>query len=152
MPERVVDEVPERLLEAQLIAGEAADDRMHHPEPATGLGAATLEPPRDRRWRLNLERRLVEGKPPLVARGEDEEILGEPHQAVGLLRRGVQRRLELLGRPRPPERELELRSEQRERGAELVTRIGDEPALATKPRIESREPCSFGLDGERMFV
>ena len=67
---------------------------------------------------------------------EHEQILGEPDQALHLLRRRADRALELLGRPRAAQRELELRPQQGERRAQLVARVPDEAPLALEAGIE----------------
>ena len=53
--------------------------------------------------------------------------------------RRAQRRLELLARAGPPQRELELRAQERERRPQLVACVGDEASLALEPGLEPLE-------------
>ncbi len=75
----------------------------------------------------------------LVGTREDEQILRKPHEPLHLLAGGVQRGLELLLRPGPPRRELELGPQGRERRPELVARVGDEAPLAREAGVEALE-------------
>ena len=73
----------------------------------------------------------------MVRSRDDEEIFGEAHEPVGLLRGRSHRSFELGVTPRLPERELELRLEEGERRAQLVARVGDETAFAFERVAES---------------
>ena len=86
----------------------------------------------------NVDRLRPQPQLALVRAREDEQVLREPHEAVGLLGCGGERGVQLLGTPRPAERELELGLQQRERRPELVARIRNEAALALEPGLE---PC-----------
>jgi hypothetical protein len=81
--------------------------------------------------------RQVQGEAAAVGAGQEQQVVREPAQPLGLLDRRRRRRLE-LGAARPVARhELELRPEHRERAAQLVARVGDEGAL----------PAAHHLDG-----
>src|SRR5207237_1959283 len=65
---------------------------------------------RPRRQALRSNRQL-----PLIEPRDEEEVLREPDETVGVLRRRLQRLLQLLARARVTEGELELRLPQRQR-------------------------------------
>ena len=139
--ERVVDEVPERLLEAESVAVES------HARRVDDLDRSAF---RRRRARRTAAQRVVEqlvGRdwlpsqrhPTAVELREDEQVVGEAPQAVDLLGCRAQRLLELLGRARATQGELELGLEQRQGRAELVARVGREAPLALEPVLEPVE-------------
>ena len=61
--------------------------------------------------------------------GDDQQVLGQPDQVIGLLGRPPDRFPELLGGARPGPSELQLATEDRQRCSELVARVIDEPAF-----------------------
>ena len=98
-------------------------------------------------------------QPALVGPREHQQVLGQLDQAVALAGRGRHRLAQLLGRAALAERQLELRLEQRQRGAQLVTRAGHEAALAlgrllqplehlVERRAELRELVAGGRHGQ----
>ncbi len=109
-----------------------------HLDRTTFLGGAGGEPARDGVEQLA---RVDLGGPQrrLAGTVEHEEVLGEPDQPVNLFGRRADRPLQLLVRPRPPQRKLELRAKQGERRAQLVTRVCDEAALAQEALFEPLE-------------
>ena len=125
---------------------EAQGLRRVHLDRAIGLAAATSETVGDRveeiahLYPLPAQRELR-----LVGAGEEQKVLGEPREAVGLIRGRADRRRELGLRARAPERELELGLEQRERRAELVTGVRDEAAFALQRDLEPVEHLVQGL-------
>ena len=147
--ERVVDEVAERLLEPQPVAGELEP-------PARRPRAGARPRPRARRTGARPSRAARAPRPLRVSRSspssdarEHEQVVGEQREPVGLLGRGARRGPQLVGATRPPQRQLELGLQQRERRPQLVARLGDEAALALEPGLEpgehlvqrSREPA-----------
>ena len=147
--ERVVDEVPERLLEPEAVAVDAAapvaalvgERASRSPRPAIGTGCAT-----EARSSSASSVSTLERQPPALGAGDQQEVLGELGQAVDLLRstsaspRGAPRASSAV-----PQRELELRAEQRERRSQLVAGIGDEVALALEGVLEPLEHLVQGL-------
>jgi hypothetical protein len=169
--QRVVDEVPERLLEADPVAQDAhagaGRDRLHRP---AGLLRAPLEAAGDGGEQLGSGQRLhPQRQPPAVGAGDQQQVVGEPGEPVDLLRGPADRLAELVLRLRVAQRQLELRAQQRERRTQLVARVGDEVALAAEgglqaaehlvqglaqpldlvPRLRHREPLARGLRGDR---
>ena len=67
---------------------------------------------------------------------EDEEVLGEPNEVVGLLRSAPQRRPHLVRAPFAGEGQVELCLQDRERGPQLVARVVDEPTLGLDRRLD----------------
>jgi hypothetical protein len=74
-----------------------------------------------------------------------EEVVGEESEALGLGRRRANGPLELRLRARPSQSELELATEDGEGASELVTRVGNEGALALDRRLEALEHGVQGL-------
>ena len=70
---------------------------------------------------------------------EDQEVLGEPHQGLDLLRRGSECGLHLLGRARAGEREVEFGLQDGERRPQLVTRPIQEVTFGLHRRLETLE-------------
>ncbi len=142
VPQRVVDEVANGLREPAPIRtqleGSAFDlDRSSLRDEA--------EPLRDLLQQLvGSEPRRLDAQRSSIRPRDDEQILRELHQPIGLLRGRAQRRLELLGRARLPERELELRLQDRERRPQLVARVGDELPLALEAGVEPHEHLVHG--------
>ena len=85
---------------------------------------------------------------PLVGARDQQQILGETDEPLGLLGGRTQRGLELVVRARPPQRDLELGTQERERRPQLVRRVGDESSLVLERGFESREHL-VQRDGER---
>src|SRR5262245_47291881 len=59
-----------------------------------------------------------------VEPGEDQQLLGQPREALDLAETGAQRLVVLLARSRPAQRDLELGAQPGERRAQLVRRVG----------------------------
>ena len=78
-------------------------------------------------------------KPALVGPREHEQILGEPHEPLDLLRRRAKRASSSSCERGRAQRELELGAERRERRPQLVARVGDEAALARESLLEAAE-------------
>ena len=74
-----------------------------------------------------------------VGASEDQEILGEPDEMVGLFCRAPQRRAQLIGAPFAGESQVELRLQDRERGPQLVARVVDETTLGLDRRLDPVE-------------
>ena len=98
-------------------------------------GASTTMSPR-RRLRATLSSSSRTAMPlrrdrqlPLVGAREHEQVLREPDQPVGLLAARGQRGAQLRRRAVARERDVDLRLEDRQRGAQLVAGVGDEAAL-----------------------
>ena len=70
---------------------------------------------------------------------QHEQSFGEPDQPLHLLGRRANRALQLLGRARSPQRQLQLGPQQSERRAQLVARIGDEATLAREALVQPLE-------------
>ncbi len=91
--------------------------------------------------RLNRCEQLVHECPSAVGRrltvpGDQQQILGQLAEAIGLLGGGANRafqRVTVLGRGQC---QLELRLQDRDRGPELVTSVGDERPLANQRLLE----------------
>ena len=135
VPKRVVDEIAQRLLQPQPVAG---DDEARR-RVDLDCPAGDRESSRDRVEQLtDLERLLPQPQLTFVRARQDEQVLREPHETLGLLGCRGERGVKLLGTAGPAERDLELGLQQRERRPELVARIGNEAALALEPGFE---PC-----------
>ena len=138
--QRVVDEVAERLLEAHLVAVEHGAGWSFDLDPRAGLD--TIGSNRSATRPSSSSTSTVvrsQREPALVSPGQHEEVLREPREALRLLGGGAKRTLELLGRPGPAQRELELGLEHGERRPQLVARIGDEAPLALDRSLEPSE-------------
>ncbi|MDQ8044460.1 MAG: hypothetical protein AAGC46_17665 [Solirubrobacteraceae bacterium] len=85
------------------------------------------------------DRHRIELQPAVVGARDDEEIVGEAHEPLGLVGRGTQRAQVVGGCPAGSQREFELRPQDRERRAELVAGIGHERALPGRGLLEPRE-------------
>ena len=140
MLERVVDEVPERLLDPQPIdPRHGRFVRLDHQRAAFELGpraeaVANLLHDVHQVGRLGAQRERA-----LLGAREDEQVVGDPRQPIRLLGRGADGVLELLRRSRTAQRQLELGAKRGERSPQLVARVGDEAALALEPVLEPRE-------------
>ena len=127
MAERVLDEVADRLFDAKFIGVDDQFVGCFDDEFAALLGCPQREPLFD-----GVEEFVDRNEcgsyrqPTLVEAGDDEEVLGELHEPVGLLGRGVNCVAELLDRTPRSACEFELTFEDRERGAKLVARVGHE--------------------------
>jgi hypothetical protein len=144
MPEGVVDEVAECLLEAEPVAGETHAVRRLSLDRAARLLGPRLERLLDGCQEVGCAELVVaERQAAVVGLREHEQILGEPDQPVRLRPRRPKRLLQLGPRSRLPEREIELGLHQRERSAKLVARIGDE---ASFPLDGSFEACQHGVE------
>ena len=77
-----------------------------------------------------------DGKAALIGVGDQQQILGERGQALRFLGCGAERRLEFGPASRTPQRQLELGPQQRERGPELVARVGDETPFVLDRRLQ----------------
>ena len=75
----------------------------------------------------------------VVGPGEQQQILGQPDQPVGLLGGLVDRLDERFTAATRPRRELELRAQDRQRGAQLVPGVGDETALPVQGLLQPGE-------------
>ena len=74
-----------------------------------------------------------------VGASDEEQRLGELREPVDLLGRSLQRRSQLRLVLAVPERELELRAQERERRPQLVAGVRDEGALAEQRGLEPGE-------------
>ena len=107
--ERVVDEVPKRLLEAQPVRLRLGAGWNVDRDPSVLPRRALRESVCGR------ARQLIEGdgldpepERVLVGPGHEEQVVREEGEPIGLLRRGAHRCSELVCGPGAPERELEL--------------------------------------------
>ena len=140
MDERVLDEVVQRLLEARLVAVHDGPARVGDSKWASGSTGERVEPESDAfEQRVRVDGFSPQRQKALVVAGDEQQILGEPSQAVRFLRRRAQGVFEFQLRARPTKGELELRLEQRERRAQFVARIVDEAALVLDCGLEARE-------------
>jgi hypothetical protein len=137
--ERVLDEVRERLLEADGVGIEsqlAGLDLQLAPQRRgtvlEALGEALEQVVRLHRFPADRQRALVGPR-------DQQQVVGESREPLRLLCRGAERLLELLSWPRPAQRELELRLQQGERRSQLVARVGDEAALVLDRSVEALE-------------
>jgi hypothetical protein len=123
----VVDEVAQRLLEAQAIGGEIDVDGREHAQLGAALARSPCEALADATEHIiDAYLRGADREPALVRTRDDEQVLGQLHQAIGLLHRRAQRVHELAGRAALPQCELQLRLEDRQRRAQLVAGVCDE--------------------------
>src|SRR6266540_3962196 len=127
--ERVVDEVAERLLEAKAVAADDHSRGGFVGEWPRTLLRAPPKPVHDGRKKLvRIERVEAQWQLPPVGSRDQQKVLGELRQAVHFLRRPAQRLAELLRRAAVVQSELELRPEEREWRAKLVSGVRDEVA------------------------
>ena len=114
--------------------------RARRPERRTATPPTRLDPTRVR----------ADGQAPAVGPGEDEEVLGEPRQPVGLLGALASA---APARPRPDRRSARSISALRfDSGVRLVARVVDEPALALDRLLEALEHLVQGLAEPRELV
>src|SRR6266542_3905679 len=138
--ERVVDEVAERLLEAKAVAADDHSRGGFVGEWPRTLLRAPPKPVHDGRKKLvRIERVEAQWRLPPVGSRDQQKVLGELRQAVHFLRRPAQRLAELLRRAAVVQSELELRPEEREWRAKLVSGVRDEVALALERVFKSLE-------------
>src|SRR5690349_15134579 len=104
------------------------------------VGGAAPEPLGDAVEQLvNVERLRTERKLAYVEAGEQEQVVGELREPVCFLADRAECGLELFGAAGKVESELDLGADKRERGAQLVARVGDEAALALHRALEPGE-------------
>ena len=153
MADRVVEQVPHDLPNAPRIE---LDGRTHMHAGPDRAPTAGRQPREGRRLACNeipdVHRLARERGPVPVRPGKHEEVFGEPHQLLGLLLRTGQRLEQLRLGAGPSERELELRLQVRERGAQLMTGIGDEPTFSVDGGADSVEHVVEGLRQPRELV
>ena len=140
MDECVLDEVVQRLFEPRLVAVHDGPAGVGDSKWASGSTGERVEPESDAfEQRVRVDGFSPQWQKALVVAGDEQQILGEPSQAVRFLRRRAQGAFELLLRARAAKGELELRLEQRERRAQFVARVVDEAALVLDCGLEARE-------------
>ena len=139
--ERVVDQVPERLLEPQRIGlGEQRIVRPHGDQGAAELLRAPREAAAHALGDLDdVGRHAPEHEPAPVGGGDQQQRAREGDEPVGLLAGGADRRPQLLLALGVVERVVELGPHQRERGAQLVPRLRYEGPLALDRPLEAAE-------------
>ena len=138
--ERVVDEVPERLLDPRPVDPRHGRlVRVDHQRAPLELGPRTEAVANLLHDVHEVGRLRAQRQRPLLGAREDEQVVGDPRQPVRLLGRGADGVLELLRRARPAQRQLELGAKRGERSSELVARVGDEAALSLEPVLEPPE-------------
>src|SRR5262249_53294278 len=117
----VVDEVGERLLEAEAVTVDPLPARGRDLE-RTSLprGAAGVASGDGVEEVLGGDRRAAKWKAALIGPREDEQILGQPRQPVDLVGRRAESTLQVVGGARAPQGEVELGLKQGERRSELV--------------------------------
>jgi hypothetical protein len=130
MPDGVVDEVDQRLLDAKGI--HVGDERLGV-DPCAETTRHLLHEVGDVRL-LRLQRNA-----PVIRAREQEEVFGKTRQARRAFGRGGERGAELVRRARTSQRKLEPRREQSERRAQLMARIGDEAPFAEHTTLDASE-------------
>ena len=116
MLEGVVDEVAERLLDAERIRVERDVVARLDPDVAVELAGAQGEALAHPVEHLGcVEPLRADRQPALVCPRKQQQVLGEPGQPFGLLGRRMEGLLELVARARPPQGQVELGAEQGER-------------------------------------
>ena len=139
--ERVVDEVAERLLQPDAVAGEGPRRRRGDLQRAPRLARARVEAAGDRVEELarpSAARRAAAAGRRRRGRGR----AGPPRAARAARRPRSQSAAPARAprvRARPARGELQLGSEERERRPELVARVRDEPPLAREAGLEAVE-------------
>jgi hypothetical protein len=130
--QRVGQQVVERLPDAHAVgenrgAVAAVDD--HAPVArAVRSGLQQL----DGRYRVGIQR-----KPPLVGAREQQQVVGQMAEAIGLLDRGADRPLQRGAGRAFAAKQLELRAQHRKRAAKLVARVGDKGPLARDRGVDA---------------
>jgi hypothetical protein len=131
--ERIVDEVAERLLQAEPVGLErrraTAFDR-DRTVAAEAAGDAAKQV-------VGVDRLALQRQVPLLGAGQQEQVVRDPCQPVGLEGGGLDRGAELVRRALAAQGQLELGLEERERRAELVARVRDEAPLPGEPVLEA---------------
>jgi hypothetical protein len=79
--------------------------------------------------RTSVSPRQTRREAALVGAREDEEVLGQADEPVGLARGRPERLLQLFRRARVPKGDLELGFQERKRRPQLVAGVGDESPL-----------------------
>jgi len=94
----------------------------------------------------------TDGHSLLLEAGDEQQVVGERDQPVGLFCGGPDRGFEFLPGAGLSEREVELGAQQRERRAQLVTGLGDEQAFVLERRLEPPEHVVQRLGEARDLV
>ena len=81
----------------------------------------------------------------LVGPGDEEQVVREEGEPVGLLRRGAHRCSELVCGAGAPERELELGLQESEGRTQLMARVGNKTPLVLERGLEPRQHLVEGL-------
>ena len=138
--ERVVDEVAERLAQAQLVGVDrllvAGVDRDAAPALAGATGEAARHPVE---LLAQLERLRPHGQLALARAREDQEVLGQLREVIAFLDRRDQRLADLGVVPPGAQRSLELGLDHRHRGAQLMAGVRHEAAFAIERAAEAVE-------------
>ncbi|MEO9174183.1 MAG: hypothetical protein ABI317_01630, partial [Gaiellales bacterium] len=132
----VFDQVAECLLEPQPVSDDrpAGTDQLDRPARQTG---PPLEAKRDRGQQIVQRDWLaMDREHSLLDAGEQEQVIRQLGEPVGLLAGRAQRLAQLGGGVRLVERELDLGLEQRERRAQLMTGVSDEAALTLEAELQ----------------
>jgi len=140
----VVHQVAERLLEARAVGMDAQGTCLFRLRAKAGSHG--------RKEVGHVDVLGAQGQPSVVRPRDHQQVLGEPDQAVGLLPCRLERGAKFLGRPAAPQSQIDLGLENRERGAQLVARVGHEGALPRERRLEPVEHLVECLPQPRQLV
>lgn len=122
--QRGVDHVPERLCDTHRVRGQHQPRSTRHLELAAGVRHASGVTLLDSSQPLGgVDRGQAHRQPSVVGAGDDQQLLGEQGQTIGLGGRGAQGVIELSPTTARPQRQLELGLEDRQRRSQLVARV-----------------------------
>jgi hypothetical protein len=137
--ERVVDEIAERLFDAEPVdvevGGSGIDMQLTAETQCAAREAVGYRPQES----VRIDWFSPERKRSLVGARDEEKFLREPGQTLRFLGRRAQRVGEFAVRAWPAKGEIEFRAEKREWCAELMAGVGDEAALVLDGGLKARE-------------
>jgi hypothetical protein len=138
--QRIVDEVRQRLLDAGDVGRQQWVVTRLDGDPPAPLPGAHAEAAVDVLQQASgADPATIELQAPGIAGRDDQQILGELAEPIGLVADDAQRVAQRLGRVVGAQRDLDLGLEDGQRRPQLVAGVGDERSLALAGALEALE-------------
>jgi hypothetical protein len=137
--ECVVDEIAERLFDAEWVDVEVGGRGIDAKLTAEGVGAGREAVGYGAQQGIRIDPFSPDRKGSLVGARDEEQFLGEPREALGFFGGRPQRGGKFVMGTWSAEREVELCAKKREGRPELMARVGDEAALVFDGRLKARQ-------------